>query len=76
MDKTIGIFRNFYRCSEEITRFKSLDCIQSVLHVKHVDLSRHNIIVDIDEQEIASIEVESIENYIQQVLLVLTQTAS
>jgi signal transduction histidine kinase len=75
MDKTIGIFRNFYRCSEEITHFKLLDCIQSVLHVKHVDLSRHNIIVEVDAKEIASIEVESIENYIQQILLVLIQNA-
>lgn len=75
MDKTIGIFRNFYRCSEEITHFKLLDCIQSVLHVKHVDLSRHNIIVEINEKEIESIEVESIENYIQQILLVLIQNA-
>lgn len=75
MDKTIGIFRNFYRCSEEITHFKLLDCIQSVLHVKHVDLSRHNIIVEVNAKEIASIEVESIENYIQQILLVLIQNA-
>jgi len=75
MDKTIGIFRNFYRCSEEITHFKLLDCIQSVLHVKHVDLSRHNIIVEVNAKEIASIEVKSIENYIQQILLVLIQNA-
>ncbi|AOO63831.1 sensor histidine kinase [Sulfurospirillum halorespirans] len=75
MDKTIGIFRNFYRCSEEITHFKLFDCIQSVLHVKHVDLSRHNIVVEVNAKEIASIEVESIENYIQQILLVLIQNA-
>jgi len=75
MDKTIGIFRNFYRCSEAITHFKLLDCIQSVLHVKHVDLSRHNIFVEVNAKEIASIEVESIENYIQQILLVLIQNA-
>lgn len=75
MDKTIGIFRNFYRCGEEITHFKLLDCIQSVLHVKHVDLSRHNIFVEVNAKEIASIEVESIENYIQQILLVLIQNA-
>lgn len=75
MDKTIGIFRNFYRCSEEITHFQLRDCIQSVLHVKHVDLSRNNIIVDVNEQEIVSIEVTSIENYIQQILLVLIQNA-
>lgn len=75
MDKTIGIFRNFYRCSEEITHFNLLDCIQGVLHVKHVDLSRHNIVVELNEKEISTIEVESIENYIQQILLVLIQNA-
>ena len=75
MDKTIGIFHNFYRCSEETTHFQLLDCIQSVLHVKHVDLSRHNIIVEVNTTEMASIEVKSIENYIQQILLVLIQNA-
>lgn len=75
MDKTIGIFRNFYRCSEEITHFNLLDCIQGVLHVKHVDLSRYNIIVELNEKEIDTIEIESIENYIQQILLVLIQNA-
>lgn len=75
MDKTIGIFRNFYRCSEDITHFKLLDCIQSILHVQHVDLSRHNIFVEVNAKEIASIKLESIENYIQQILLVLIQNA-
>jgi len=75
MDKTIGIFRNFYRCNEEVTHFKLLDCIQSVLHVKYVDLSRHNIVVELNEKEIGTIEVESIDNYIQQIILVLIQNA-
>ena len=75
MDKTIGLFRNFYRCSQAITRFKLLDCVQSVLHVTHVELSHHNIIVEINTQDIEYLEIESIENYIQQILLVLIQNA-
>lgn len=75
MDKTIGIFRNFYRCNEHITHFKLFDCIQSVLYVIHVDLARHNLYVELDEKSIEHIEVESIDNYIQQILLVLIQNA-
>lgn len=75
MDKTIGIFRNFYRSNEEVNAFNLLECIQSVLHVNHTDLSRHNIIVEMNTQEIEHIEVVSIENYIQQILLVLIQNA-
>lgn len=75
MDKTIGIFRNFYRCSETVTEFSLLDCIKSVLHVNYIELTKSNINIEMDEKSFEDIRVISIENFVQQILLVLIQNA-
>lgn len=75
MDQTIGIFRNFYRCNEAITEFSLLECIQGVLHVNYIELARNNIVIKIEEASLQGIQVVSIENFIQQILLVLIQNA-
>jgi C4-dicarboxylate-specific signal transduction histidine kinase len=75
MDKTIDTFRNFYRCGETISEFAVKECVQGVLYVMHVDLSRSNINVVMQVQDNAHIKANSIENYIQQILLVLIQNA-
>lgn len=75
MDKTIGIFRNFYRCSETANEFSLLDCIKSVLHVNYVELTKNNINIEMDEKSFEDIHVISIENFVQQILLVLIQNA-
>lgn len=75
MDKTIGIFRNFYRCSETVTEFSLLDCMKSVLHVNYIELTKSNINIEMDEKSFEDIHVISIENFVQQILLVLIQNA-
>lgn len=75
MDKTIGIFRNFYRCSETANEFSLLDCIKSVLHVNYIELTKNNINIEMDEKSFEDIHVISIENFVQQILLVLIQNA-
>lgn len=75
MDKTIGIFRNFYRANEQVAEFSLQECIQSVLHVNYIELSRHNITVEVQINTKKDILVHSHENYIQQILLVLLQNA-
>lgn len=75
MDKTIGIFRNFYRCSETVTEFSLLDCMKSVLHVNYIELTKSNINIEMDEKSFEDIRVISIENFVQQILLVLIQNA-
>ncbi len=73
IDRTIILFRNFYRSSEEITRFLLSDCLRSILHIVFTDFVRHNINFDLKEQE--PIKMKSIENFVQQIVLVLIQNA-
>ncbi len=75
MSKTIGLFRNFYRCDENISQFSLQKCIESVLQVLYIDLSRQNIGVEIHDDTHKDLQVTSVDNFIQQVLLVLLQNA-
>ena len=75
MDKTIDLFRNFYRCNESVTEFSLLDCIKSVLHINYIELTKNNINIQINEKSLENIYVTSVENFIQQILLVLIQNA-
>ncbi len=75
MDKTIGIFRNFYRYNDAISEFSLLECVKSVIHVNYIELAKHSINIEMDERNIEGVMVTSIENFIQQILLVLIQNA-
>ncbi|WP_164970303.1 sensor histidine kinase [Halarcobacter ebronensis] len=75
MAKTINSFKNFYRCNENIKSFFLYQSIEGLLHILHVDLSRKNIRVDFDIEKIKELRVSSVENFIQQILLVLLQNS-
>jgi signal transduction histidine kinase len=75
MDKTIDIYRNFYRSSDNISEFELSECIESVLYVMHMDLMHNNITIEIDKNAIEGLKIHSSENFIQQILLVLIQNA-
>lgn len=71
MSKTIDVFRNFYKFSEEIKEFDLIQSINNVLRVLETDLKRENIKVEIVNKLDDNYKVKSIENFIQQILLVL-----
>ncbi|XOB62932.1 sensor histidine kinase [Campylobacterota bacterium DY0563] len=75
MATTIASFRNFYRCSENINEFFLSQSIKSVLQVLHVSLAKKNITVEFDEKSIINLKVNSVENFVQQILLVLLQNS-
>jgi len=75
MTTTIGLFRNFYRFDESITQFSIKTCIDNVVQVLSTDFNQHNIGVEIHYQREDNFYVVSVENFIQQVLLVLLQNA-
>lgn len=75
MVNTIGIFRNFYHFNENISRFSLEACVQSVLQVLEIDFRKHNINVEIANSTQSNFQITSIENFIQQILLVLLQNA-
>ena len=75
MNKTIDIFRNFYRYNDAISEFYLKDAIEHVLYVMDTNLSQNNITMDVDDNNIQELKVVSIENFIQQILLVLIQNA-
>ncbi|QKF81214.1 sensor histidine kinase [Halarcobacter ebronensis] len=75
MAKTINSFKNFYRCNEDIKPFFLYQSIEGLLHILHVDLSRKNIRVEFDIEQIKELKVNSVENFIQQILLVLLQNS-
>lgn len=75
IDETITLFRNFYRCNQDITTFDLSDCIKSVLHIVFTDFVRFNINFAIDENRDTHITLTSIENFVQQIILVLIQNA-
>jgi signal transduction histidine kinase len=76
MDKTINIFRNFYRSDEAVSTFKIKEAVQNVLYVMHTNLSHNNITVEAHYKPIEGVIVESCENFVQQILLVLIQNAN
>lgn len=75
MATTIGMFRNFYRFDDQVTTFGLKQCIDGVIQVLYVDFSKHNISVEIDCDVCEELSVTSVDNFIQQVLLVLLQNA-
>lgn len=75
IDQTITLFRNFYRCNQDITTFDLSDCIKSVLHIVFTDFVRFNINFAINENRDTHITLTSIENFVQQIILVLIQNA-
>jgi len=74
MSNTIKIFRNFYRCNESVTEFSLEEAINTVLQVMHIDLVRNNILIEMDYSSKENI-ITSVENFLQQILLVLIQNA-
>lgn len=75
IDKTMTIFRNFYRCNQEVTTFDLNDCIKSVLHIVFTDFVRYNINFSVNENKDIAITITSVENFVQQIILVLIQNA-
>ncbi|MDR3346802.1 MAG: sensor histidine kinase [Campylobacteraceae bacterium] len=75
MDKTIDIFRNFYRYNDAVSEFYLKEAVKSVLYVMHTNLSQSNITIEMDDSNIKELKIVSIENFIQQILLVLIQNA-
>lgn len=75
MSTTIGMFRNFYRFDENISQFSLKKCIESVIHILNVDFNRQNISVVIQYTIDDDFNITSVDNFIQQVLLVLLQNS-
>ncbi len=75
VDKTISVFRNFYRSNEAIGEFVLVESIKNILYILYTDLSRNNITVSVKADGLQEFKVVSIENFIQQVLLVLILNA-
>lgn len=75
IDKSISLFRNFYRSNRDITEFKVQDTISAVLHIVFTDFVRYNINFVIDEGNKEQILARSFENFVQQIVLVLIQNS-
>jgi signal transduction histidine kinase len=75
MDKTINIYRNFYKSSGNISKFSLVECVESLLYVMHMNLLQENIMTNIDRRKVSRLHIYSSENFIQQILLVLIQNA-
>lgn len=72
MDSTIENFRNFYKFSDDISSFDLKSSIKNLLSLLHIDFSRKNISVAIDE---FNITLKTSESYLWQVMLVLLQNS-
>lgn len=75
MSTTINTFRNFYKANKNITCFSLETCIENVLQILYVEFSKKNISVKINNTLNDNFHLTSIENFIQQVLLVLLQNS-
>ncbi|MDR1976537.1 MAG: sensor histidine kinase [Campylobacteraceae bacterium] len=75
IDKTIDTFRNFYSLNDTVTEFELKSCVESILHITHMELSLSSITATIDASNIEGLKIHSVENFIQQILLVLIQNA-
>lgn len=73
IDKSINIFRNFYSNDDAISEFWINESIKSLIFATHCELSHHNITIKFESKN--DIRVVSIENFIQQILLVLIQNS-
>lgn len=73
LNSTIDSFKNFYKMDESVSEFTLSKCVNTVLHISHSVLAKHHIEIKfIQEKEIV---LHQIENFIQQILLVLIQNA-
>lgn len=73
MNKTIEIYRNFYKYDESIKEFCLIRCIKNIKLVTKTELSHHNITLSL--KSLDALGIFSIENFIYQILLVLIQNA-
>ncbi|MDR1615308.1 MAG: sensor histidine kinase [Campylobacteraceae bacterium] len=75
INKTIDIFRNFYSFNDAATEFELKNCIENVLYVTRTELSVRSIEINMNASNIEGVKIYSIENFVQQILLVLIQNA-
>jgi signal transduction histidine kinase len=75
MNKTIDIFRNFYRSDSTIREFYLKNTVRDVLHVVYTNTSQKNIAISVHDENIKNLKMTSIESFIEQILLVLIQNA-
>jgi signal transduction histidine kinase len=75
INKTIDIFRNFYSLNDMSAEFELKNCVENVLHVTRTELAVRSIRANMDASNAEEIKMYSIENFIQQILLVLVQNA-
>ncbi|MDR1460284.1 MAG: sensor histidine kinase [Campylobacteraceae bacterium] len=75
INNTIDIFRNFYSFNDTVTEFELKNCVENVLCVMRTELSISSIKIDMDASNIEGVKIYSIENFVQQILLVLIQNA-
>lgn len=72
MNETIDNFRNFYKFSDDITQFELNSSIKNLLSLLHIEFSRKNVSVSVENFEIW---LKTSESYLWQVLLVLLQNS-
>ncbi|MDR0762461.1 MAG: HAMP domain-containing histidine kinase, partial [Campylobacteraceae bacterium] len=75
INKTIDTFRNFYKLDSMITEFELKSCIENILYITRSELILSNITIQMDTSNIEKLKIRSVENFIQQILLVLIQNA-
>jgi signal transduction histidine kinase len=75
MNKTINIFRNFYRSDNAISEFSLKNTVDGVLQVLYTNTSQKNITISSYDKNIKNLKITSMENFVQQILLVLLQNA-
>ncbi|QKF64301.1 sensor histidine kinase [Campylobacter corcagiensis] len=72
MDETIQNFRNFYKFSDDIVEFELNSSIKNLLSLLHIEFSRKNVSVQVENFEIW---LKTSQSYLWQVLLVLLQNS-
>ncbi|MDR1284769.1 MAG: sensor histidine kinase [Campylobacteraceae bacterium] len=75
INDTIDIFQNFYSFNNIATEFELKNCIENVLYITRTELSISSITIDMNALNIEGVKIYSIENFVQQILLVLIQNA-
>jgi signal transduction histidine kinase len=75
ISETIDIFRNFYSFNDTVSEFRLKNCIENVLYVTRTELSLNSIMINMDASNIEDVKIRSVENFVQQILLVLIQNA-
>jgi signal transduction histidine kinase len=75
INKTIDIFRNFYSLNDKAAEFELKNCVENILLVTRTELSIRSIKILMNTSNIEELKIYSIENFVQQILLVLIQNA-